>query len=73
LQQDRVCAPHAIEGFVLYEIPSSHHPPGTRLEEALAVDESGRLLQRHQFDMGMFGIYPCEKPTDVGKGVMACP
>jgi len=62
-----------IEGFVLYEIPSTHYPRGSRLEVAVAIDENGRVLESQQFDTHMFGIYPCDKPVDVGKGVMACP
>jgi hypothetical protein len=61
------------EGFLLYEIPATHYPQGRRLKAAIALDANGRELDRHQFDTHMIGIYPCEKPIDVGKGVMACP
>jgi hypothetical protein len=60
------------QGFLLYEIPAAHYPQGRRLEAAVALDANGRELDRQQIDTHMIGVYPCEKPVDVGKGVMAC-
>ena len=39
----------------------------------IALDRNGRELQRQTFDTSSTGTYPCEKPVDIGKGVMSCP
>lgn len=61
-----------IEGFILHEIPSSHYPRGHRLELVRALDRDGTELARIDVSTGS-AIYPCEKPVDIGHGVMACP
>jgi hypothetical protein len=62
-----------VEGFVLHEIAPAHYAPGKRLEEALAVDAEGRVLERQRVRPEARGVYPCEKPVDVGNGVELCP
>ena len=61
------------DGFVLTEVRAAHYPRGHRLALAIAYDRDGRELQRQTFDTRSTGTYPCEKPVDIGKGVMSCP
>lgn len=61
------------DGFVLTEVRPAHYPRGHRLALAIAYDRDGRELQRQTFDTRSTGTYPCEKPVDIGKGVMSCP
>lgn len=64
---------HPVEGFVLYDIPPTHWPRGSRLIEAVAFDAGGSLLRRQTFDPREFGTYPCTKQVSVGAGETACP
>ena len=61
------------EGFVLHEIGSAHYERGHRLELAVALGPLGNLLTRQPFRPDSTGVYPCDKPVDIGHGVMACP
>lgn len=61
-----------VEGFILHEIPPSHYPRGHRLELVRALDRDDKELARIDVSTGS-GIYPCEKPVDIGHGVMSCP
>lgn len=62
-----------VEGFVLAEIRPENYPRGHRLEFAIARSEDGRVLERQRFRPESPGVYPCERPVDIGRGVMACP
>ena len=61
------------DGFVLAEVRPAHYPRGHRLALVVALDQNGQELQRQTFDTSSTGTYPCEKPVDIGKGVMSCP
>ena len=61
------------DGFALTEVRPEHYPRGHRLKLVIALDRNGRELQRQTFDTSSTGTYPCEKPVDIGKGVMSCP
>lgn len=61
------------DGFVLTEVRPAHYPRGHRLKLVIALDRDGQELQRQTFDTSSTGTYPCEKPVDIGKGVMSCP
>jgi len=63
----------AIDGFVLTEVRPGHYARGDRLELVIALDRGGQELQRQTFDTRSTGTYPCEKPVDIGSGVMSCP
>jgi len=43
------------------------------LERIRALDRDGAVLAQQAVRTNAFGVYPCEKPVDVGHGVMACP
>lgn len=62
-----------VQGFVLYSIPSTHWPRGTRLVEAIAYNSSGHQLAAQRFDPRQYGVYPCQKPKPLGAGLKACP
>ena len=62
-----------VEGFVLYDIPTAHWPPGSRLYAALAFDTHGRRLTRQTFDPRDRGGYSCTKQIALGAGQTACP
>jgi len=61
-----------VEGFILHEITSDHYPRGHRLEHIRALDGDGDVLAQQNIGTGA-AIYPCERPVDIGHGVMACP
>jgi hypothetical protein len=61
------------DGFVLTEVRPAHYLRGHRLKFVIALDRDGQELQRQTFDTSSTGTYPCEKPVDIGKGVMSCP
>jgi hypothetical protein len=61
------------EGFVLHEIGSAHYERGHRLELAVALGPLGNELMRQPFRPDASAVYPCERPVDIGHGVMACP
>jgi len=58
------------EESVPYEMPFLFNVPTLTI---IALDRNGRELQRQTFDTSSTGTYPCEKPVDIGKGVMSCP
>ncbi|MFN2470653.1 MAG: hypothetical protein ABR583_06635 [Gaiellaceae bacterium] len=62
-----------VEGYVLHEIRSPHYPRGHRLELMVALDASGRELERRPFPTDQHSVYPCERKVDVGLGVITCP
>jgi hypothetical protein len=64
---------HPVEGFILHEIPSSHYARGHRLELLIARARDGHELAREAIPDRATGVYPCEKPVDIGRGVKACP
>jgi hypothetical protein len=64
---------HPVEGFILHELAPEHYRRGHRLELAVALDASGRVLERQPFRTASPGVYPCDKPVDHGHGVMMCP
>jgi hypothetical protein len=64
---------HPVEGFILHEITSSHYSRGHRLESVIARARDGHELARQAIPDRATGVYPCEKPVDVGHGVRACP
>lgn len=67
---ERITTKH---GFVLTEIPAAHYRQGHRLVRAIAIDPSGRILGRQEFDPKSPGLYPCKRPKDFGYGVLRCP
>lgn len=62
-----------VDGFVLYDIPQSHWPRGTRLIGAIALDRSGHRLARQTFDPLATGLYGCKKQIKLGAGMTTCP
>jgi hypothetical protein len=62
-----------VEGFVLGEIPPAHYKLGTRLTAAVALDSKGKAIYTEHYRPQDVGVYPCEKPTNLGYGVTACP
>ena len=62
-----------IEGFILHEISERHYQRSHRLNLVRALDREGRELARLPVRADATGVYPCEKPIDIGHGVMACP
>jgi hypothetical protein len=64
---------HPVEGFILHEIPSSHYARGHRLEFVIARASDGHVITQQAIDARAAGVYPCEKPVDIGRGVKACP
>lgn len=62
-----------VDGFVLFDIPKSHWPRGTRLTGALAFDAAGHRLARQAFDPLQTGTYYCTKQVPIGAGETACP
>jgi hypothetical protein len=64
---------HPVEGSILHEIPSSHYMRGHRLERMLARGRDGHIIAQQAVQTSFAGVYPCEKPVDIGHGVMACP
>jgi hypothetical protein len=64
---------HPVEGFIMHEIPSSHYARGHRLELVIARARDGHELARQAQPARATGVYPCEKPVDIGHGVRACP
>jgi hypothetical protein len=69
-ESDRVTP---VDGFVLIEIPPAHYPQGTRLVAAVALDQAGSAIDTEPFHPEDVGVYPCDKPVDLGYGVKACP
>jgi hypothetical protein len=68
----------AVEGFVLYEIPSRHYAKSHRLALMVGRAADGREVARQQADTDSPGSYPCAEPERIGtlvngKGVYACP
>ena len=61
------------EGYLIWPIPSRHYPLGHRLEELVAFDAGGTAVARQRVSTTENGLYPCEKPKDLGYGVSACP
>jgi hypothetical protein len=62
-----------VQGFILHEISERHYRRGHRLNLVRALDREGRELARQNVRADATGVYPCEKPIDIGHGVMACP
>jgi hypothetical protein len=62
-----------VEHYVLAEIGSEHYGRGHRLVRAVALAGDGRVLERKAFRPDTHSVYPCEKPRDMGHGVIACP
>jgi hypothetical protein len=62
-----------VDGFVLAEIPPAHYEPGTRLVAAVALDQSGNAISTQPYQPQDVGVYPCQKPIDLGYGAKACP
>ena len=60
-------------GFVVHEIPSTHHEPGTRLVGARLLDADGGLVRQIAFDPTTRDLYPCDDPVDPGLGPPVCP
>ena len=61
------------EGFLIWPIPSRYYPLGHRLEEIVAFDAGGHVVDRQRVSTTERGLYPCEKPKDYGYGVQMCP
>jgi hypothetical protein len=61
-----------VDGFVLYDIPKAHYARGHRLVLAIARGRDGTALDRQHYRPDTTGVYPCEKPVDIGLGVKAC-
>lgn len=61
-----------VEGFILHEITPEHYPRGHRLDRVRALDREGQELARQSIGTGA-ALYPCQRPIDIGHGVMACP
>jgi hypothetical protein len=64
---------HPVKGYILHEIGSSHYSLGHRLELMIARDRDGHVIAQQAIQFSMPGVYPCETPVDIGRGVMACP
>ncbi len=62
-----------VESFVLHQITPRHYARGHRLELIRALDRNGAVLARQTIRTDAPGVYPCEKPVDIGHGVRACP
>ena len=62
-----------VDGFVLAEITPAHYKLGTRLEAAVALDQSGKTIDTQRYEPRGVGVYPCKTPTNLGYGVKACP
>jgi hypothetical protein len=62
-----------VEGFVLHEVPPRQYAKGHRLIEVIGRSSAGELVARQTYDPGNPGVYPCEKPVALGRGVTACP
>lgn len=62
-----------VDGYVLYDIPREHWPPGHRLTLAIAYDANGRKRARQTFDPLERGTYGCAKQVSIGAGMTACP
>jgi hypothetical protein len=62
-----------VEGFVLTEIAEAHYARGHRLLAAVARGSNHETLERQSFHSDTPGVYPCERPVDIGHGVIACP
>jgi|SRR5450830_21581 len=61
------------EGYLIWPIPSRHNSRGHRLEELVAFDASGEVIARQRVSTTERGMYPCEKPKDVGGVQGLCP
>lgn len=61
------------EGYLIWPIPSRHYPRGQRLKELVAFDTDDHVLARQRVSTTENGLYPCEKPKDLGYGQHACP
>jgi hypothetical protein len=61
------------EGYLVWPIPSRHYPRGHRMEELVALDATGREIATQPLDTHAAGLYPCEKPKNLGYGVSMCP
>jgi hypothetical protein len=64
---------HPVEGSILHEIPSRHYMRGHRLERMIARGRDGHIIAQQAVQASFAGVYPCEKPVDIGHGVMSCP
>lgn len=62
-----------VQGFVLYAIPRTHWPRGTRLTMATAYNDKGRQAFQQPFEANQSGVYPCKKPVPLGHGLTTCP
>jgi hypothetical protein len=62
-----------VEGFLLAEIGPERYPRGRRLLESVALGADGRVLARNEHRPDQTGVYPCDEPVDIGRGVMSCP
>jgi hypothetical protein len=60
-------------GFVLGEVTPAHYERGHRLLQAIALDALGGVLQRQTLDPNFPGVYPCDEPVDMGRGIKMCP
>ena len=62
------------DGFVLTEVRPAHYPRGHRLAlvDRLTTGTDASSSDRRSTQRST-GTYPCEKPVDIGKGVMSCP
>ena len=62
-----------VDGFVLTEIAPNHYKPGTRLASVVALDRDGHAISKQREQPQATGVYPCQKPIDLGYGVKSCP
>jgi hypothetical protein len=64
-----------VDGFLLYAVPSGHHPQGKRLEAIVSRDASGREVERVKVKADNPGVYPCKKSEELefGYGQTICP
>jgi hypothetical protein len=69
-ESDRVTP---VDGFVLTEITPDHYAQGSRLETVVALDKDGNTIDTEPFHPEEMGVYPCEKPVDLGYGAKECP
>lgn len=61
------------DGVLRAEVGPAHYPRGHRLVSAVALDVSGRIVERQSFEPTIPGVYPCDRRIAIGRGVLACP
>jgi hypothetical protein len=61
------------DGVVRFEVGHAHYARGHRLVSAVALDVSGRIIERQRFEPTAPGVYPCDRRIELARGILACP